>query len=103
MHVTVRFQMGTDIRCQICHVTFADQSTLNTHYETKHHTAQGTYACDVCDKRYTTKQWRRHHMALAHGVGEARKFTCDVCSREFNTKSNLSSHLKRKHKLLKSL
>ena len=96
-------QMATcaGISCQICHVMFTDQSTLNAHYDTMHNTSRGAHACDICDKRFTTKAWRRHHMATAHGVGEARKFTCDICSREFSQKSNLTSHIKRKHKLWK--
>ena len=95
-------QMGTGIRCQICYMTFTDQSTINAHYEAIHDdSSRGAYACDICDKRFTTKHWLRHHMTTAHGVGEARRFTCDVCSREFNRKSNLTTHIKRVHKVWK--
>ena len=93
-------QMDTGIRCQICYMTFTDQSTINAHYEAMHdNSARGAHACEFCNKRYTTKQWLRQHMTTAHGVGEARKFTCDVCSREFNRKSNLTTHIKRMHKV----
>ena len=91
-------QMGAGIRCQICYMTFADQSTINAHYEAMHDkSARGAHACDVCDRRFSSKQYLRHHKTTAHGVGEARKFKCDVCSQEFSQKSNLRTHMKRKH------
>ena len=97
---------ASGIKCQICHVVFLNQSAITDHYNSEHsglaiaHYAQrgqGAHACDVCDKRYTTKQSLQRHMATVHAVGEAQTFKCDVCSREFNVKSNLTAHIKRMH------
>ena len=98
---------ASGIKCQICHVVFLNQSAITDHYNSEHkglaiaHYAQrgqGAHACDVCDKRYTTKQSLQRHRATVHAVGEALTFKCDVCSREFNVKSNLFAHIKRMHK-----
>ena len=72
---------GTAIQCQICYMRFLDQSAINIHYETAHigtspraKPGEGAHACDHCDKRYTSKQSLRHHLATSHSVGEAPKF-----------------------------
>ena len=102
------FQTETvGMRCQICYVLFRDQSAINAHYDTAHSGAttqrarpgEGAHACDVCDKRYVTKQSLRQHMTSAHGLGEAQKFTCGVCSRDFSQKSTLNRHIKLVHKI----
>ena len=93
------------IQCQLCHMTFHDQSAINAHYDVAHSRkttrrakpGEGTHECSVCDKTLSTKQWLRYHMATVHGVGDVKKFQCDICSRVFNTKGNLSYHIKNKH------
>ena len=96
--------VGTAIQCQICYMRFLDQSAINVHYETAHigtspraRPGEGAHACEHCDKRYTSKQSLRHHLATSHGVGETRKFECDLCSRVFGQKSHLNRHIKQVH------
>ena len=83
---------------------FLDQSAINDHYDAVHsgtmqraRAGEGTHACDVCDKRLSSKQYLRHHLASVHGMGEVRKFQCDVCSRVFSQKSHLNRHMKQAH------
>ena len=94
--------MDSGIQCQICYMTFTDQSTINAHYETMHDDSArndrgGAYACDVCGKRMSSRFWLKQHLATTHGVGEATKFECNVCARAFGDRSNLNRHMKRVH------
>ena len=92
----------TGIQCQLCRMAFNDQSAINAHYDTSHsqqprQVATYQYQCDLCDKRFASKNGRKLHAASAHGVGDVTKNKCNICGREFAQKSTLSRHIKQVH------
>ena len=104
INIPVLQALTIGLQCQICHVMFLDQSAINAHYDTAHtgtfqraKPGEGAHACDVCDKRFSSKPYLRHHMAKSHGVGEVEKFQCDLCSRVFGHKSHLNRHIRQIH------
>ena len=103
MILDFRFQLwAQSIQCQLCHMTFSDQSAINIHYDTAHsqqprQVATYQYPCDLCDKRFASKNGLKLHAASAHGVGNVTKNKCDICGREFAQKSTLNRHIKQVH------
>ena len=92
------------IQCQLCPMTFSDQSAINAHYDTAHaqksfrsERPDAKHPCEICCRKFTTPHWLRHHLSAVHGVGDVKTYKCDVCTRVFNQKSNLATHMKRKH------
>ena len=91
------------IQCQLCHMTFENQSAINAHYVTAHtHHGDGKYECNMCGRKFTDRSNMRRHMSTIHGVGNVKIFKCDVCSRVFNRKYSLQGHMKRAHKTVLS-
>ena len=93
------------VQCQLCHVTFSDESVIGAHYDTAHsdvtHYAKRsdrTHECDVCGKTFTRSSSMKQHQASVHGVGDVKTFQCQLCARVFNRKFSLHSHMKYKHK-----
>ena len=94
------------IQCQICYMTFSDQSAINAHYDTAHAQSTGRperpdarYECDVCGRKFTEKCSLKRHTSTVHGVGDVKTFECDLCSKVFKEKGNLTKHLRRVHKI----
>ena len=92
------------IKCQLCPMTFSDQSAVSAHYDTAHvptssrpEHPDARHGCEVCRKKFTTKRSLRQHLYTEHGLGDIKKFTCDVCSRVFNKKCNFNAHMKKVH------
>ena len=98
------------IQCQLCPMTFSDQSAISAHYDTAHAPSNtrapapprpehpdAKYPCDVCGRKFTEKQNVRMHKRTVHGVGDAKTFQCEVCLRIFKRKDYLVAHLKIVH------
>ena len=94
------------IQCQICHMTFNDQSAINAHYDATHalnssgkrEHPDARHECDVCARKFVYKCDLKRHLSTVHGVGNVTTFKCEVCSKVFNLKFNLTKHLRRVHK-----
>ena len=104
--VTFLQKWTSALQCQMCHMTFSDQSAISAHYTTAHsHNIRtprakrgtGTNECEVCGKRYMGRDKLKMHMADVHGIGELKTFQCEFCPKVFKQKSHLQAHLKRKH------
>ena len=52
-------------KCALCIKTFLYPSTLKSHIETAHNTAE-RYICDSCDKPYASKVNLRLHIKAVH-------------------------------------
>ena len=93
------------IQCQICYMTFSDQSAISAHYDTAHaergrpEHSDARYECDVCGRKFTEKCSLKRHTSTVHGVGDVKTFECDLCSKVFKEKGNLTKHLRRVHKI----
>ena len=92
------------IQCQICHMTFSDQSAISAHYDTAHAQSSGRpehpdarHECEVCGRKFTAKKHLYRHMRTVHRVGDVKTFKCDICSKTFTQKSSLKSHLETVH------
>ena len=104
-YVTLCLQVWSSgaIQCQICHLTFNDQSAISAHYDTAHSTTvrakpgEGTFECDVCGKKSIDRYKLKRHLSTIHGIGDVKTFQCDVCSLVFKHKHVLNRHLKRVH------
>ena len=94
------------IQCQLCPMTFSDQSAISAHYDTAHAPCNtrpehpdAKYPCDVCGRKFVYKSDARKHLATVHSVGGLQAFHCDVCSKSFTQKGNLKLHLSDVHGL----
>ena len=91
------------VQCQRC--TLALPSTeMSGHYATAHtlyRTARDaannnkvSYACTVCDKRYTSKVNLMSHVSSVHAqsASERKKYKCEKCGKAFKWFSTISHH-----------
>ena len=53
--------------CQLCHLTFTAYSSLRRHMS-RHYEDRERYACDVCFKSYSRKDYLKEHKKLKHQV-----------------------------------
>ena len=95
------------IQCQICYMTFSDQSTISAHYDTAHAQSGGSrrpehpdarHECEVCGRKFTQKKNLKLHLSTFHGVGDAESFQCAVCSYVTKRRGDLKKHLSRVHR-----
>ena len=96
------------IQCQICYMTFNDQSAISAHYDTAHAQSSSRgrperpdarHECDVCGRKFTRKFDLKTHLSTVHDVGDVKTFQCDSCSRVFKHKHVLNRHLRTVHKV----
>ena len=100
------------VQCQLCPMTFSDQSAISAHYDTAHAQSNpraplpprpehpdAQYPCEFCGRKFTQRQGMRLHVRTVHGVGDVKTFRCDVCSRVFKRKGSLAGHLLTVHGL----
>ena len=52
------------------------------------------FACNKCDKRYTTKSGLLNHENTFH---RGKKHKCNQCDKEYNSKASLNDHINSKH------
>ena len=102
------------LECKICKRRYKEQATFKNHMET--HQGILKYECDVCSKKFVTKERLfahrrlhlgkrflcsrcdfkarsstalRNHIIMKHSE---RKFQCYLCSKKFGSKQNLEQH-----------
>ena len=84
------------LQCQ-----FLNQSTtLNARDTAARQTVtrrRGTFECEACGKKVSSKQYLRQHMTTAHGAGKARKFVCETCGKQLCSKQYLRQHMATAH------
>ena len=76
---------------EACMQTFSTKFNLRRHVNAIH-LAIKTYECDLCSKKFASKQNRAEHRFIHTGE---KPFRCQVCSRCFRQASQLCQHRKR--------
>ena len=100
------------IQCQLCPMTFSNESAISAHYDTAHAPSNtrapppprpehpdARHPCNVCGRNFTLKQNLRKHMRTVHKIGDVKTFRCDVCFKSFTQKGSLKLHLSTVHGL----
>ncbi|XP_055622233.1 zinc finger protein 845-like [Toxorhynchites rutilus septentrionalis] len=80
----------TDFRCDICSTKFNNIRTLRMHRK-NHVATPKVWSCEVCQKKYSSKNLLDDHMNMHSG---RRPFKCDMCPKDFASKYTLAAHLK---------
>ena len=83
---------GTDPFCPICLRIFRKKSGRDNHVAVIHQKEQtDIFTCEVCDKRYMSKEGLEYHKTVKHG---GARFECTICGNSFGHRSALIRHSK---------
>lgn len=75
-------------QCELCGDVFKWMSVLNKHLLT-HSADKARFACSLCPKRFTRKEYVNVHMRIHAGI---RPFICEMCARPFVKRQDLIRH-----------
>ncbi|XP_028041820.1 oocyte zinc finger protein XlCOF6-like [Bombyx mandarina] len=79
-------------QCPNCDARFVSPSALAVHLSAQHGAAK-LHACDLCHRRYSSREALRAHVWRTHTQRE-KSVTCDICEKSFSRKSVLKLHLR---------
>ena len=79
------------LACKICDKRYKEQSTFRNHMEA--HAGEPNYGCDVCQKKFVTKERLFAHRRLHLG----RRFQCTRCNFSAKASNTLHKHIRMKH------
>ena len=76
----------------MCHMTFADESAIITHYDTAHAPSRGRprksrVTCEVCGIKFADSSNKRRHIRSASATCDVNMFQCDCRNVEIMTYS----------------
>lgn len=74
--------------CEECGKVFHSQIYLKRHQAV--HVVERNFACDICQKRYTSQANCRAHKRSVHAL--VKKHVCDECGKAFARKDKLKRH-----------
>jgi hypothetical protein len=85
-----------DHLCTLCGKTFLRQSNLLEHRKRLHaeDAEDKALACQVCDKRFHSRQQVERHEAVHSG---RKPFSCGDCAKSFSRRDKLKEHRKKLH------
>ncbi|XP_050095454.1 zinc finger protein with KRAB and SCAN domains 7-like [Anopheles aquasalis] len=81
---------GGDFNCDICAIKLDSVRALRIHRK-NHVPATKLWSCELCEKKYVTKNLLEVHMNTHTGE---RPYQCTVCSKDFSSKYVLAVHMK---------
>ena len=65
MDILHQFMKGKTFKCGICFATFAENSTLKSHY-TVIHEGKKPYKCEICDVKFEKENELNEHVTSVH-------------------------------------
>nr|XP_019527096.2 zinc finger protein 761-like [Aedes albopictus] len=80
----------TDFRCDVCQTKFNNIRALRMHRK-NHVATPKVWSCEVCEKKYSSKNLLDEHMNMHSGK---RPFKCSLCPKDFASKYTLTAHMK---------
>ena len=87
---------GVRYACNLCEKQFTTQASLTTHIQSKHEGVK--YACNQCDYQATRQDSLAKHIQYKH---EGVKYDCNQWDYQATTPSNLTIHIQAKHEGVK--
>jgi hypothetical protein len=96
-HMVRWHELITNISCQICNKTFADNSKLQKHM-TKH-SSDRPVKCNSCDKTFKQQSSLITHNKKHNGE-ENDPFPCKLCQKYYTSKGGLKKHEQKHHQSL---
>ena len=98
--VHVKTVHSTEFRysCEKCDFKTNRNEQLKLHVMQKHDESLKPFMCELCEKKFATKQLLERHAETHLPDEEKYKFSCHCCPSMFTTKSNLNTHIKSHHK-----
>ena len=102
----------TDVYCKLCYLKFKRPSELKKHkkvlhklelsgFDTKLDKSQFEHSCEICDKKFWTKNILTHHLRYRHKEkprGTKGETWCQLCSMTFDRPAALERHKAFLHK-----
>lgn len=82
------------LKCEICHSTFARQQNLSYHMR-RIHLNEKTFLCSTCGKQFFLKIDYNRHILLHRGEAGHK---CTLCKKGFVTSGLLKNHIRTVHK-----
>ncbi|KAL1427505.1 hypothetical protein MTO96_017214 [Rhipicephalus appendiculatus] len=98
-HVASNHPTVPIFRCKKCEQPFLKEAECEEHMQLKHQlihvepTSEGTYLCQICDRRLKTFSGYWGHL---RGHTKAKPFLCDQCGHRYTSRGSLTKH-KRTH------
>ena len=86
--------------CKSCNKNFTNRNALDYH-EKQHELTVMKEACDICGKRFSTKQTLKEHRELLHNeaVTGGSNFKCSFCEKTYQLKKSLDRHVRENHSI----
>lgn len=79
-----------DFQCEICNRIFSNLRLFRIHKRI-HYPQVKSWPCDMCGKRYSSKNLLEEHMNTHMGV---RPYVCETCNKDFTSKYTYKAHIK---------
>lgn len=79
-----------DFQCEVCNRIFNNLRLFRIH-KRMHYPQNKAWTCDVCGKRYSSKNLLDEHLNTHTGM---RPYVCQVCGKDFASKYTFKAHEK---------
>ena len=106
-HLQLHAKDHRDFQCDYCSKEFVSGDRLSAHIQSVH--MERSFACKTCPKIFATKFGLARHTRAIHGCHQAaastekaayKLYSCERCTYSTPYMSNLTSHVRRVHKVL---